>query len=91
LTYFPCDEVRKEGELEAAGPTSHMLLKRAFTLAWKAGIDMRQASIAYGCNVDTLMKHYVAMDKQAVTDEAFARMHSNNSQTNGCQLKPKTA
>ena len=68
-----------------------MLLKRAFTLAWKAGIDMRQASIAYGCNVDTLMKHYVAMDKQAVTDEVFARMHSNNSQTNGCQLKPKTA
>jgi integrase len=55
--------------------TSHLFRKRAFTLAWQAGIDMRQASIAYGCNVDTLMKHYVAMDKQAVTDEVFARMH----------------
>lgn len=71
--------------------TSHMFRKRAFTLAWEAGIDMRQASIAYGCNVDTLMKHYVSMDRQAVTDDVFARMHSNNSQTNGRPAKPKTA
>jgi integrase len=71
--------------------TSHMFRKRAFTLAWEAGIDMRQASIAYGCNVDTLMKHYVAMDEQAVTDDVFGRMHSSNSQANGRQLKPKTA
>lgn len=55
--------------------TSHMFRKRAFTLAWEAGIDMRQASIAYGCNVDTLMRHYVAMDEQQVTDDVFARMH----------------
>jgi integrase len=82
-------------DYQAANPdrhlTSHMFRKRAFTLAWEAGIDMRQASVAYGCNVDTLMKHYVAMDEQAVTDEVFGRMHSNNSQTNGRQLKPKTA
>ena len=52
---------------------------------------MRQASVAYGCNVDTLMKHYVAMDEQEVTDAVFGRMHSNSSQTNGRQLKPKTA
>jgi integrase len=71
--------------------TSHMFRKRAFTMAWQAGIDMRQASIAYGCNVDTLMKHYVAMDEQAVTDDVFARMHSNNSQTNECPPKPKSA
>src|SRR5262245_7017244 len=37
------------------GPESHMFRQRAFTLAWKAGIDMRQASIAYGSNVD--IKH----------------------------------
>jgi hypothetical protein len=68
-----------------------MFRKRAFTLAWEAGIDMRQASAAYGCNVDTLMKHYVALDEQAVTDEVFERMHSSNSQANGRGLKPKTA
>ena len=54
--------------------TSHMFRKRAFTMAWKAGVDARRASIAYGCNVDTLMRHYVDLDEQAVTDEVFATM-----------------
>src|SRR5262249_15394357 len=49
--------------------TTHMFRKRAFTQAWEAGIDARRASIAYGCNVDTLMKYYVAMDEQEVTDD----------------------
>jgi integrase len=64
--------------------TTHMFRKRAFTLAWEAGIDMRQASIAYGCNVDTLMRHYVALDEQQVTDDVFARMHGGKKAT-----KPK--
>lgn len=55
--------------------TSHMFRKRAFTMAWEKGVDARHASIAYGCNVDTLMKHYVKMDEQQVTDDVFARMH----------------
>ena len=54
--------------------TSHMFRKRAFTKAWQAGIDVRQASIAYGCNVDTMMNHYIALDEQQITDEVFARM-----------------
>jgi hypothetical protein len=56
------------------GPT-HMFRKRAFTKAWQTGIDVRHASIAYGCNVDTLMKHYVALDEQQVTDDVFAKMN----------------
>jgi integrase len=55
--------------------TTHMFRKRAFTLAWQKGIDARRASIAYGCNVDTLMQHYVAMDEQAVTDDVFEKMN----------------
>ena len=55
--------------------TSHMFRKRAFTLAWQAGVDPRRASIAYGCNVDTLMQHYVALDEQQVTDDVFAQLH----------------
>lgn len=51
-----------------------MFRKRAFTLAWEKGVDPRRASIAYGCNVDTLMRHYVAMDEQQVTDEVFEMM-----------------
>jgi hypothetical protein len=52
-----------------------MFRKRAFTMAWQNGIDVRHASIAYGCNVDTVMRHYVALDEQQVTDAVFARMH----------------
>jgi len=55
--------------------TTHMFRKRAFTMAWQAGVDPRRASIAYGCNVDTLMKHYVGLDEQAVTDGVFEEMN----------------
>jgi integrase len=59
--------------------TTHMFRKRAFTLAWQAGVDVRRASIAYGCNVDTLMQHYVLMDEQAVTDDVFSQMHAGKN------------
>jgi integrase len=58
--------------------TTHMFRKRAFTMAWQAGVDPRRAAIAYGCNVDTLMGHYVAMDEQAVTDEVFGAMNGGS-------------
>jgi len=55
--------------------TTHMFRKRAFTMAWQVGVDPRRAAIAYGCNVDTLMQHYVLMDEQQVTDDVFGQMH----------------
>jgi integrase len=57
--------------------TTHMFRKRAFTMAWNAGVDARRASIAYGCNVDTMLKHYVLLDEQQVTDDVFARMRES--------------
>jgi hypothetical protein len=39
---------------------SHQLRKRAFTKAYQAGVSEREASIAFGCNPDTMHKHYVA-------------------------------
>lgn len=59
--------------------TTHMFRKRAFTMAWNRGIDPRRAAIAYGCNVDTLMKHYVGLDEQQVTDEVFRELNSDKS------------
>jgi integrase len=78
-------------DVPGAHLTSHMFRKRAFTLAWRAGIDMRQAAIAYACHVETLMKHYVDLDKQQITDQVFERMHPNTSPTNGCSLGPGEA
>jgi integrase len=64
--------------------TTHMFRKRAFTLAWQKGVDARRASIAYGCNVDTLLKHYVLMDEQQVTDDVFEQMNgAANIKRNG--------
>jgi hypothetical protein len=53
---------------------SYQLRKRAFTAAWKNNIDPRKAAIVYGCNVDTVMRHYVQLDEQAVTDEVTAQL-----------------
>jgi hypothetical protein len=53
---------------------SHQLRERAFTAAWKNNIDPRKAATAYGCNVDTVMRHYVALDEQAVTDEVTEQL-----------------
>jgi len=53
---------------------SHQIRKRAFTVAWRNNIDPRKAAIAYGCNVDTVMRHYVQLDEQAVTDEVTTRL-----------------
>lgn len=56
-----------------------MFRKTAFTKAWAAGIDPRKASIAIGCNVDTMMKHYVQMDEQEVTDDVFAQLNAQQT------------
>ncbi|HEX4590832.1 MAG TPA: site-specific integrase [Gemmataceae bacterium] len=53
---------------------SHQLRKRAFTAAWEHGIDPRKAAIAIGCNPDTVMRHYVRLDEQAVTDEVMTQL-----------------
>jgi integrase len=53
---------------------SHMLRKRAFTLARVAGIDARDAAIAFGCNPDTMAKHYVYVDETQVTAEVARKL-----------------
>jgi hypothetical protein len=65
---------------------SHQLRKRAFTAAWKNNIDPRKAAIAYGCNVDTVMKHYVQLDEQAVTDEVTTQLAATLALKNGAEV-----
>ncbi len=60
--------------------TTHMFRKRAFTRAWNAGIDPRRAAIAIGCNIDTMMQHYVGLDEQEVTDDVFAQLNAESAQ-----------
>ncbi len=53
---------------------SHQLRKRAFTKAFEAGVNEREASIAFGCNPDTMHRHYIALDEQAITDRVTSRL-----------------
>jgi integrase len=53
---------------------SHQLRKRAFTKAYEAGVSERDASIAFGCNPDTMHRHYIALDEQEITDRVTTRL-----------------
>lgn len=53
---------------------SHQLRKRAFTKAYDAGVSQREASIAFGCTPDTMHRHDVALDEQAVTDKVLSSL-----------------
>jgi hypothetical protein len=37
-------------------------------------VSEREASIAFRCNPDTMHKHYVVLDEQAVMDKVFASL-----------------
>lgn len=63
--------------------TPHMFRKRAFTAAWNDGMDMRDAAIAYSCHVETVMKHYVALDEQGTTDKVYGRVMQRTAQRIG--------
>jgi integrase len=67
--------------------TTHGFRKRAFTAAWKSGVDPRRAAIAYGCGVDTIMRYYVGLDEQQTTDEVF-KLVLNNPKPTENSLRP---
>lgn len=56
---------------EAKRFSAHAFRKRAMTEAWRLGIQPEKAAIAFGCNVKTMMTHYVAMDEIATADEVM--------------------
>lgn len=52
--------------------SAHAFRKRAMTEAWRLGIQPEKAAIAFGCNVKTMMAHYIAMDEVATADEVLS-------------------
>jgi integrase len=51
--------------------SAHAFRKRAITEAWKLGIPLEKAAVAFGCNPNTMRAHYIAMDETAVADEVL--------------------
>jgi hypothetical protein len=54
--------------------TSHQFRKRAFTMAKVAGVDSRDAAIAFGCNPDTMAKHYVGVDETQIASAVAKKL-----------------
>ncbi len=52
----------------------HNLRGTAMSRARMVGIGCDDAAIAFGCNPDTMRKHYLAIDEQAVSDAVFERL-----------------
>ncbi len=56
--------------------TAHDLRATSMTRAWAADIPLDKAATAFGCNVDTMRKHYIRLDEVAVAEEVFTRIQS---------------
>jgi integrase len=67
----------RETKPKTGSLNSHQFRARAFTKAWEGGVNPKAASIAFGCNQDTLLKHYVALDEQKTTDDVFEQIGKN--------------
>lgn len=49
----------------------HNLRGTAMTRAKEAGISYEDAAVAFGCNPDTMRKHYVALDEIGISDKVM--------------------
>ncbi|MBN2023395.1 MAG: phage integrase N-terminal SAM-like domain-containing protein [Pirellulales bacterium] len=52
----------------------HSLRATAMSQARMAGIPEGDAAVAFGCNPETMRKHYLNLDEVAIADQVFARM-----------------
>ena len=55
--------------------TAHNFRDTAMTKAWDADIDLDRAAIAYGCNRETMKKHYIRKDALVTADAVFEKIH----------------
>ncbi len=56
--------------------SAHSFRKHAMTEAWKLKIEPQRAAIAYGCNVRTMMAHYVGMDEKAEAEAVMREVQA---------------
>jgi site-specific recombinase XerC len=53
----------------------HNFRGTAMSKARELGVSCDDASVAFGCNPETMRKHYVAVDEQPISDSVFDRLH----------------
>ncbi len=79
LQWWLQDEIADYCEAHSAVEhfSTHSFRKHAMTEAWKLKIEPQRAAIAYGCNVRTMMAHYVGMDEKAEAEAVMREVQAN--------------
>jgi hypothetical protein len=54
--------------------TSHQFRKKAFTDAYRAGVPLDAAAIAFGCDPTTIRGHYLGVSEAEIADSVFAKL-----------------
>ena len=60
----------------------HNFRSTAMSRARAMSVPYDDAAVAFGCNPETMRKHYVAIDEQAVSDAVFDRLHGPQTREN---------
>jgi integrase len=63
--------------------TAHNFRDTAMTRAWDADIPVDKAAIAFGCNAETMKRHYIRKEKIAITDAVFDQIRPGGTANNG--------
>lgn len=63
--------------------TAHNFRDTAMTRAWDADIPVDKAAIAFGCNAETMKRHYIRKEKIAITDAVFDQIRTDSTANNG--------
>jgi hypothetical protein len=54
----------------------HNFRGTAMSQARMAGVSFDDAAVAFGCNPETMRRHYIALDEVAITDRVMERIQS---------------
>ena len=58
------------------------------TRAGDAGVDLDRAGVAYGCNRETMKKHYIRKNALAIADQVFEKI-LGESEKKGSHEEPR--
>ena len=61
------------------------------TEAWKLGIPLEKAAIAFGCNPTTMRQHYIALNETEVADEVLQAIAKSMQATDSPQPDRQTS
>jgi integrase len=56
--------------------STHDFRRRAMTAAYRAGVSLDRASVAFGCNPNTMRTYYLTLDETEIADEVLSKIQA---------------